>query len=144
MDVIKNISPPSRLFDIHIFLSMFGYYKHFIPYFAKLAEPLVQLLQRDDPFLWGNKQDAVFRDLYEALSSSPVLVPHDFANAFVLFTNASGVALGAILAKFDDEKVDYNTAYYIKFLSKAKCNYNLTKRECLVVLLAIDHFPPFL
>ncbi len=107
-------------------------------------EPLVRLLTKDTPFYWGEEQESLFRALIEALATSPCLVHPDFDKPFILFTNASDVAIGAILAQHDENKVDHPIAYYSKTLSKAERNYSVTERECLAVLLAIKHFCPFL
>ena len=123
---------------------MVGYYRQFIPHFSELAEPLVRLLVKEVPFVWDEEQDSAFNALREALASSPVLVHPDFDKPFVLFTDASDVAVGAILAQLDKHKVDHPIAYYSKTLSKAERNYSVTERECLAVLLAIKQFRPFL
>ena len=73
-----------------------------------------------------------------------MLVHPDFDQPFILFTDASDVAIGAILLQRDENKVNHPIAYYSKTLSRAERNYSVTKRECLAVLLAIKHFRPFL
>ena len=144
VDAIRQMSTPASLRDIQVFIGMVGYYRQFVPHFAELAEPLVRLLTKDTPFVWGEEQESAFRALTEALATSPVLVHPDFDKPFILFTDASDVAVGAILAQHDDNKVDHPIAYYSKTLSKAERNYSVTERECLAVLLAIKQFRPFL
>lgn len=92
----------------------------------------------------GRQTDAAFRALQEALAFSPILVHSDFDKQFVLFTDASDVTVGDFFAQINNNKVNYHIFYYSKTLSKAKRNYIVTKRECLVVLLAIKHFLIFL
>ena len=144
VDAIRHMTQPTSLRDIQVFLGMVGYYRQFIPHFSELAEPLVRLLIKEVPFVWDEEQDSAFNALREALASSPVLVHPDFDKPFVLFTDASNVAVGAILAQLDENKVDHPIAYFSKTLSKAERNYSVTERECLAVLLAIKQFRPFL
>ena len=144
IDAIRHMTQPTSLRDIQVFLGMVGYYCQFIPHFSELAEPLVRLLIKEVPFVWDEEQDSAFNALREALASSPVLVHPDFDKPFVLFTDASNVAVGAILAQLDENKVDHPIAYFSKTLSKAERNYSVTERECLAVLLAIKQFRPFL
>lgn len=141
---VRKMSPPKSLRDIQVFLGMVGYYRQFIPHFAELAEPLVYLLHKDVPFSWEDEQEASFVALCAALASSPVLIHPDFKKPFLLFTDASDVAIGAILSQCDEDGVDHPIAYYSKTLSKAERNYSVTERECLAVLLAIKHYRPFL
>lgn len=73
-----------------------------------------------------------------------MLVHPNFDQPFLLFTDASDVAIGAILLQRNKNKVNYLIAYYSKTLLRAKRIYSVTKREFLAVLLAIKHFRPFL
>lgn len=49
--------------------------------------------------MWGEEQVKVFEELKHALSQEPVLVCFGFGHPTVLVTNASPVALGAVLLK---------------------------------------------
>lgn len=71
---------------------MMGYYLQFIPHFADLAEPLVHQLKNKVPFTWVTKTSDLSA-FCEALSSSPVLVQPDFDSPFILFRDASDVAI---------------------------------------------------
>lgn len=135
---------PDSLQDIQVFLGMAGYYQKFIPYFSELAEPLVYLLQKVVPFQWDKPQDSAFNALSATLSSPPILLHPDYDKPFLLFTDASNVTIGAILAQQDENQVDHPISYYSKTLSKAERNYSVTEQEYLAVLLFIKHFRPFL
>lgn len=82
VDVIRNMSTPASLRDIQVFIGMVGYYRQFVPHFAELAKPLVRLLTKDTPFVWGYEQESSFRALIDALATSPVLV-HPTTNGAV-------------------------------------------------------------
>lgn len=88
----------------------------------------------------GKPQDSAFNALRAALSSSPILIHPNFDKPFFLFTDASDVAIGAILAQQDENQVDRLISYYSKTLSKAERNYSVTEQEFLAVLLSIKHF----
>ena len=118
---------------------MVGYYCQFINGFADLSEPLVQLL-RNVPFSWGTEQQSAFEALKAALKVAPVLVYPDYDKEFYLYTNASGIAIGAILAQLDDEGHNHLVAYTSCILTKHKKNYSMTKKECLAVIYAMKQF----
>jgi hypothetical protein len=123
---------------------MVGYYRQFIPHFAKFSKPLTRLLGKGVPFEWGLEQQEAFDCLRNSLMSSEVLVHPNFDKPFVLYTDASDIAVGAILAQINSKGVDLPVAYYSKTLLKAERNYSVTERECLAVLLGVKHFRPFL
>jgi len=53
----------------------------------------------DNEFLekWGKEQEKSFKLMKEILTNTPILIHPDFRKDFVLSTDASGYALGAIL-----------------------------------------------
>ena len=51
------------------------------------------------PFMWGEEQQQAFEELWEALCSEPVLRGPDLSKEFIVITDASDFALGAILGQ---------------------------------------------
>ena len=78
------------------------------------------------------------------LSSAPILVYPDYNKTFYLYTDASDLALGVILAQLNSSGLDHPIAYYSKIFTKAEKNYSVSEKECLAVLLGIKHFRHFL
>ncbi|CAG8563403.1 14757_t:CDS:2, partial [Dentiscutata heterogama] len=67
--------------------------------FPKEKDPsLNQLLRKDVAYNWGPSQQCAFKALKDKLSSSPILAFSRFDKEFILSTDASGYALGAILS----------------------------------------------
>lgn len=61
--VIENFPIPKNPKDIKSFLGLVGYYRRFIPNFAKLSKPLTKLLNKDINFSWSNEQQEAFDTL---------------------------------------------------------------------------------
>ena len=74
---IDKMKPPSSLCNVQVFLGMMGYYRQFIPDFAAISKPLVQLLQ-NVPFEWTESQQQAFEDLKDRLKKAPTLVYPDY------------------------------------------------------------------
>ena len=69
---VKNFPIPKTQNNIKQFLGLAGYYRRFIDGVSKIACPLNQLLKRDIPFNWTEKQQAAFDILKAKLSEEPL------------------------------------------------------------------------
>jgi hypothetical protein len=78
---------------------MVNFYRKLIPRFADVAAPLKALRKKGTRFVWGPEQQEAFKALKRAISQPPVLGMANFSEKFILQTDASGVALGAVLSQ---------------------------------------------
>ena len=94
MKSVKEFPRPKNEKNIKQFLGLAGYYKRFIENLSKIAYPLTQLLKKDKPFVWTEKQQLAIDTLKQILCEEPLLQRPDFSKPFILTTAASGNALG--------------------------------------------------
>jgi len=118
-------------------------YRRFIKGFSKIAKPLTNLLKKETDFYWGNKEQECFNILKNALCEEPVLQYPDFMKPFLLTTNASGTAIGAILNQGQIGK-DHPINYASRVLNDAEKNYSTIEKELLAIVYAVQHFRPYL
>ena len=78
------------------------------------------------------------------LSSSPVLVMPQFDKQFKLMVDASDLGAGAVLLQEQPNGVDHPIAYYSKKFNKHEKNYSTIEKECLGLILALQHFEAYL
>ena len=74
------------------------------------------------------------------LVSKPILRLPSLDKPFILYTDASGYALRAILSQIDEDGIEYVCCYASSILKNAKLNYGITEKECLAVVWSIKHF----
>ena len=94
--------------------------------FAKIARPLHQLTEKSKDFLWNSEAHEAFEVLKARLTSAPILAFLSMREPFILYTDASQHAMGAVLAQIQNgsERVIYASKSY----SKAQSRYSTTKR----------------
>ena len=74
------------------------------------------------------------------LQSAPVLTAPDFKSSFKLAVDESDVAAGAVLLQEDNEGVKHPVCYFSKRFNKSQRNYCTIEKECLALVLALQHF----
>ena len=144
IEAISKRVPPKDVKGVQTWLGICNYYRRHVKDFAKIAAPLVELLKKDVPFEWGNEQQISFEKLKIGLVSYPILKHPDFSKKFIISTDASGFALGAVLAQIDENKIEYAVAYASRAMKGAELHYGITEKECLAVVWAIKQFRVYL
>jgi len=95
--VVKKFPTPTNTRVVQQYLGLCSYYRKFIPKFNKISKPLTNLLRKNVPFKWDQKTEEAFSTLKEILTTGSLLQYPDFSKPFVLSTDASSEAFGAIL-----------------------------------------------
>lgn len=140
---IREAPVPKSVSQLRSFLGLASYYRRFVQNFAEIATPLHLLLRKGTPWIWGPDQRAAFDTLRESLSDPPVLAHPQFDQPFLVYTDASDFALGAVLAQ-NFELGERPIAYLSRGLSDAEKNYTTTEKECLSAIVALKRWKPYL
>lgn len=141
--VIEKFPRPTNQKEIKGFLGLVGYYRKFIENFSKISKPLTGLLRKDYKFEWNFEQEDAFNVLRNKLISTPILQYPDFSKEFIVTTDASKYAIGAILSQGELGK-DLPIAFASRTLNRAESNYNTTELELLAIIWAVGHFRPYI
>ena len=144
VEAIQRLTPPKDIPTLRSFLGMTSYYRRFIKDYAKIADPLTQLLRKGNVYRWNDRCQESFDMLKKKLMEAPILRYPDWKKDFKLETDASDVGLGAILSQKDERDQDVVIAYASRSLSGAERKYATTEKECLAIVWAIGHFRHYL
>jgi hypothetical protein len=101
---------------------MIRYYRKFIQNFSKLAKCLHKLTEKGRKFEWTNECQSAFEELKNRLVSSSILAHPDFSKKFILDTDASNEAIGAVLSQEIDVK-ERPIAFASRTLTKPERRY---------------------
>ena len=146
LGAIQEFPTPTTKKHVRTFLGLTGYYRRFIPGYAALAVPLTDLTRKNAATNvdWTRECDVAFRSLKAALCSEPVLRNPDFNQPFLLQTDASDRAVGAVLSQHDPRGEEHPIAYFSRKLLPRETRYSTIEKECLAIRLATHVFRVYL
>ena len=130
---------PKNLKQLTSFLQTCSWFRRFISNFASVAKPLSYLTRKNVVWNWGTEQKEAFEKLKELLVSPPILQQVNEDEGFIIHTDASNYALGAVLMQGEKEN-QRPIEYASRLLLKAEQNYSTTEREALAVVWAVQKF----
>ena len=163
IEKVRNYPRPTNVTEVRRFLGMVQYYRRFIKDCAKIATPLYHIIggpkkrkntktkkvvnPDEEPtpqYKWEEDQEWAFQLLKKALINYPVLKYPDYNKEFILLTDASKIALGAILSQHDDEGKEHPIAYGSQTLTIHQKNYDTTQLEALAIIWALKKYRHYL
>jgi hypothetical protein len=135
--------PPTTATHVRAFLGTAGYYRKFIKDFSAIAAPLSDLTKESQKFVWSAAAEAAFQRLKSALSQGPILALPDPNLPYVINTDASGFAIGAVLQQ-DQGKGFQPIAFLSKKMLDAETRYPVHEQELLAIIHALSSWRHYL
>ena len=135
--VIDNLEPPKTAKGVREFLGMASFYRRFVKDFSKVAKPLTNLTRKSVAFNWTTQCQEAFDSLKKALVTPPILAYPDMTKSFRLFTDASSMAVGALLTQVQDGE-EKAIQYLSHQLNPAQQRYATIEKECYAIVWALD------
>lgn len=142
-NAVSMFPEPKNIKQIRQFLGLVGFYRRFIPQFSQIAKPLSNLLKKNTRFLWTKHQTEAFTILKNQICSEPILQYPDFSKKFILTTDASNTAIGAVLSQ-NHSGHDLPISFCSRVLNAAEMNYATVEKELLAIVYSVNYFRPYL
>ncbi|KYO45131.1 hypothetical protein Y1Q_0007420 [Alligator mississippiensis] len=145
VEMVRNFPATQNCRQLRSFLGLTNYYRRFVPYFAELTAPLMAALKgrRNGPVKWTEEMEQSFGKLKQALCEDVIMHVPNFRKTFILQTDASETAVGAVLTQ-EEEGIERPIVYASRKLSAAERRYATIEQECLAIRWAVDHFRYYL
>jgi hypothetical protein len=137
---------PRNASELRSFLGLAGYYRRFVKDFSKLAAPLHNLTHTADgspPYAWTSEHQGAFDALKAALRSAPVLRLPDPDRQYVVYTDASDFATGAVLMQDFGHGLQ-PLAFMSHKMSDAETRYPTHDREMLAIVTMLREWRTYL
>ena len=144
VDAVLKMPAPKNAAEVRSFLGSVQFYGKWIPNLSTRAEPLFKLTRKDQPWSWGNKEEAAFKDLKKVLSSEDILAHFDPATPIGIACDASSVGIGAVLFHRYADGSERPIANASKTLTDTQRKYSQVQKEALAVIFALKKFHQFL
>ena len=114
---------PTTVTELRGFLGLTGYYRKFVHHYGLIAYPLTQLLRKKQ-FQW---------------TTTPVLALQNFAEQFIIETDASDIGIGTVLMQHGQP-----VAYLSKALAQQHKSLSIYEKEFLALIMAVERWRPHL
>ena len=126
---------PQSVDDVRAFVGLAGFYRDHIKGFAKIANPLTNMLRQGIHFGWTEAHEDAFSTLKRHLVSAPILTFPDFDKPFTITTDFCSAGVGAVLGQTQGV-----IEYASRSLTPVEQHYFSSEGECFAVIWAVDRF----
>lgn len=148
IDAIKKWERPDTTRQVRVFLGTVNYYNRFIKDFSEIARPLYKLTRKHAKFEWDTDCTFAYEKLRLRLICAPIMAYPRRNGQYILDTDASGFAIGAVLSQMQDDgdgtPVERVIAYGSRTLNKAEQHYCTRRREMLAIVTFVKLFRSYL
>ena len=142
---IKEAKVPLCAKQLRSFLGMTNYYRKFIKNYAKIAEPLHAATSGCEKKInWSEECNSSFELLKKKLCEAPVLDYPRLNRKFILDTDASFGAIGAVLSQQREDGTEAVIAYGSRHLTAHEKGYCVTRKELLAIHEYVMYFKQYL
>ena len=144
VQAILDFPVPENRKSVMRLIGMAGFYRKFCPNLSTVIAPLTDLVSPKKPFVWTQTCQIALDRIKRIMTSPPVLVAPNYEKEFILYCDASDVAIGASLMQRDDNGIEHPLSYFSKKLTSYQKNYATVEKEALALLLAVKHYDVYL
>jgi RNase H-like domain found in reverse transcriptase/Reverse transcriptase (RNA-dependent DNA polymerase)/Integrase zinc binding domain len=141
---IKDWLTPTNVKVVCSFLGFGNFYRRFIGHFADLACPLNDLTKKNKQFQWMNKCQTAFDALKKKFAESPILLMPDPEKPFIIESDASKFATGAVLRQKDTNGNWHLCGYISHSFDATQRNYEIYDQELLGMIRALKTWRHYL
>ena len=144
IEALVNMPPTKNVKAIQTFNGLAQFNRCFIKDYAGIMEPITQLTRKGEAFDWTTECKNAYQYIKTRYQNAPILIGVDWKLEFHIHTDASDIAVGAMLAQNPTGKTYQPIAYTSRLLSKAEKNYTTTEKEALAMAYAVNKFRHYL
>ena len=136
-EAINKIPTPGIPKQCKSFRGVVNYLSLFCPDLQKLLKPIVELIRKGRPFIWGDAQEKAFREVKLRFKNPPVLHLPKADGRFILYSDRSIKGIGSSLWQIQGGKPKL-IGYASKTLPEACSRHSVTELEMTGLLVNMN------
>lgn len=137
---VRAFREPRTATELRSFLGLASYVSSFVPLFGTLTHALWRTASAK-PFCWSQEAQDAFENTKQAIINTTVTNGYfSDTDGIRLYTDASPVALGAVLTQIGADGVERIISFASKTLTATEQRYPQTQREALGIVWAVEHY----
>lgn len=100
-------------------------------------EPITRSMCKLEEFIWTNQCPLAWQQIKQCYLEAPIPIPSQWTMEFHIHTDASNIAVGAMLAQNPTKKCNQPILYASQVTNLIRRNYTTTVREALATVFAL-------
>lgn len=143
---LMSFRSPKTASEARSFIGLANYVQSFVPNFGDLANGVRESYSVKGRFVWEQRQEEAFQALKAKIAdcTTTTLAAFRETNQTFLYTDASGVALGAVLTQRQPDGVWRTISFASKALTPSERRYDQTAREAFAMVWAVERYQHYL
>jgi len=139
---IAEMPRPTTKRKVRRLLGALGYYREYIPQFARIAKSLTDLTHQCCPntVQWDEEHERTFLSLQRSLCTPPVLTLPQIGSPFQMHTDASGSTVAASLGQLDKKRLERPIAFASLKLCGSPSGWAIIEKEAFAIIWALNRF----
>uniref|UniRef100_A0A0W0GCX0 Putative reverse transcriptase-rnase h-integrase n=1 Tax=Moniliophthora roreri TaxID=221103 RepID=A0A0W0GCX0_MONRR len=135
---IQDWPAPTTVTGVRSFTGFANFYRKFIGRYAEIARPLYDLTKKGVPFVWSDACQDAFETLKQKFSQQPLLQIPDSTKPFIIESDASKWASGAVLRQKGTDGEWHPCGYISHAFDATERNYEIYDRELFAIVRALQ------
>ena len=124
VEAILKLKSPENTKDLNSFLGAIEYMAKHLPKFWERTVRLIKLLEKNEQWKWGPRQETDFNRINQMLTEGPCLAHYAKEKDNIVTTDASTTGLGITIWKKQDDGNTKPIAYRSRYLDETEKKLN--------------------
>lgn len=145
VEAIIKAPEPKNVTEVKRFLGLVNYYRQFIPNASALMRPLHDLLRKDSPCAWGERQRSAVAAVRRQLASERVLAHFEPGAQLILSCDAGPNGIASVLSqRTGSDGCERPLAFASRSLTSSEVQYSQIQKEAAAIIFGVKRFHQYL